>query len=96
VNTLFFRLLNHEDKAAALSDAISAVRERREAANTVVHGVDPASLRQVPGLPFAYWVSERVRRLFTELLPFEVEGHWARSRAHGSNDFRYGYLREVS
>jgi hypothetical protein len=95
VNTLFFRLLNHEDKAAALSDAISAVRERREA-NTVVHGVDPASVRQVPGLPFAYWVSERVRRLFTELLPFEVEGHWARSRAHESNDFRYGYLREVS
>jgi len=30
VNTLFFRLLNHEDKAAALGDAISAVREGRE------------------------------------------------------------------
>jgi hypothetical protein len=50
----------------------------------------------VPGSPFAYWVSERVRRLFTELLPFEVEGRWVRSRAHGSNDFRYGYLRELS
>jgi hypothetical protein len=50
VNTLFFRLLNHEDKAAALGDAISAVREGREA-NTVVHAVDPASFRQVPGSP---------------------------------------------
>lgn len=78
-----------------LGDAVSAVREGREA-NTAVHAVDPASFRQVPGSPFAYWVSERVRRLFTELLPFEVEGRWVRSRAHGSNDFRYGYLRELS
>lgn len=88
MDTLFFRLLNHEDKAAALADAIGAVREGREA-NTVVHAVDLASFRQVPGSPFAYWVSERVRRLFTELPPFEVEGRWARLGAHGSNDFRY-------
>jgi hypothetical protein len=51
MHTLFFRLLNHEDKAAALGDAISAVREGREA-NTVVHAVDPASFRQVPGSPY--------------------------------------------
>jgi hypothetical protein len=87
VNTLFFRLLNHEDKAAALGDAISALREGR-GANTVVRAVNPASFRQVPGSPFAYWVSERVRRLFTELPPFEVEGRWARLGAHESNDFR--------
>ena len=43
-------LLNHEDKATALGDAISAVREGREA-NTVVHVVDSASFRQVPASP---------------------------------------------
>jgi hypothetical protein len=50
VNTLFFRLLNHEDKAAALAEALGAVCEGR-AANTVLHAVDPASFRQVPGSP---------------------------------------------
>ena len=51
MHTLFFRLLNHEDKAAALGNAISVVREGREA-NTVVHAADPASFRQVPGSPY--------------------------------------------
>jgi hypothetical protein len=88
VNTLFFRLLSHEDKATALSEALAAVREGCTR-DSVVHAVDPASFRQVPGSPFAYWVSERVRRVFTELPPFEVEGRWARLGAHGSNDFRY-------
>ena len=86
MNRLFFLLFHHEDKAAALGDAISAVHEGREA-NTPMQAVDPASFRQVPGPPFAYWVSERVRRLFTELLPFEVEGRWARIGAHGSESF---------
>ena len=66
MNTLFFRLLDSEDKAAALSGAVDAVREGR-LLNAVVHAVDPASFRQVPGSPFAYWVSDRVRVLFCEL-----------------------------
>ena len=73
MNTLFFRLLSHEDKAAALSEAVAAVSEGH-ALNPVAHAVNPASFRQVPGSPFAYWVSERIRRLFTELAPFEGEG----------------------
>ena len=44
MHMLFFRVLNHEDKAAALGGAISAVREGREA-NTVVHAGDQASFR---------------------------------------------------
>ena len=61
MNTLFFRLLDQKDKAAALSEAVDAVREGR-LLNSVVHAVDPVSFRQVPGSPFAYWVSERLRR----------------------------------
>lgn len=63
--TLFFRLLGHADKAAALTEALAAVRQgcTHDAA---VHTVDPASFSQVPGSPFAYWVSESVRSLFCE------------------------------
>ena len=88
MNTLFFRLLDSGDKATTLSEAVDAVCDGR-LLKAVVHAVDPASFRQVPGSPFAYWVSDRLRRLFTKLPPFETEGRWARLGAHGSNDFRY-------
>jgi hypothetical protein len=88
VNTLFFRLLSHEDKAAALSEAIGAVRAGRTP-DAVVHAVDPASFRQVPGAPFAYWVSDRIRRLFTELPRFEGDGRTVRVGLQTSDDFRF-------
>lgn len=62
--------VKHEDKAAGLSEALEAVRQG-QTHNTVAYAVGPASFRQVPGSPFAYWVSERIRRLLTELQPFE-------------------------
>ena len=43
----------------------------------------------MPGSPFAYWVSERVRGLFTELPPFEGEGRTACLGASSKNDFRF-------
>ena len=68
--SLFFRLLPYGDKAAALGRAVDVVREGRTL-NGVVHMVDPTSFRQVPGSPFAYWVSEHIRRLFIELSPLK-------------------------
>jgi hypothetical protein len=88
VNTLFFRLLSHEDKAAALSEAVAAVSEGRSL-NPVAHAVDPASFRQVPGSPFAYWVSERIRRLFTILPSFEGEGRTVKQGLATADDFRF-------
>src|SRR5262245_25584897 len=86
--SLFFRLLPYSDKAAALAEAISAVREGH-ALNSVVHSVDPALFRQVPGSPFAYWVSERIRRKFIELPPCESEGRQVRVGDHPGDGFRY-------
>jgi hypothetical protein len=77
MSTLFFRLLKHEDKAAGLSEALDAVRQGHTR-NSVVHVVAPASFQQVPGSPFAYWVSEYIRRLFTELPRFESQGREVR------------------
>ncbi len=39
--TVFLRLLPYDDKAAALTEAVAAVREGRTL-NPVVHAVDPA------------------------------------------------------
>jgi len=90
--TVFLRLLQAEDKAAALADAIVAVRDG-EPPSLAVHVVDPGSFRQVPGSPFAYWVSERIRQLFRDLPPFESEDRRLRLGDHPSDDFRYLRLR---
>lgn len=89
--TVFLRLLAHEGneaKAAALAEAIAAVREGRPH-NPVAHLADPQSFRQIPGSPFAYWVSECILRLFTALPPFEGEGRTARVGLQTGDDFRF-------
>lgn len=88
MNMLCFRLLPYADKATALSAAVGAVQEGYTL-DSVVHAVDPASFSQVPGSPFAYWVSERIRRLFAELPPFESEGRTVRVGLQTSDDFRF-------
>ena len=71
--TTFLRLLeaDPDQKGAALADA--AARWRSGSEPDGIFQVEPSSFEQVPGSPFAYWVSERVRRLFAELPPFEGE-----------------------
>ena len=63
--TTFIRLLDAgpDEKGAALAEAAAGWRAGTEPPG--VFQVDPESFEQVPGSPFAYWVSERVRRLFT-------------------------------
>jgi hypothetical protein len=85
--TTFFRLLHHDDKAAALRAAVAALNQQQPPADT--YAVDPASFAQVPGSPFAYWVSEKVRGLFKELSQFEIEGRIVRLGDHPDSDFRY-------
>jgi hypothetical protein len=57
--TVFLRLLAHDDKPAALAEAVDRLRDGEPSPD--VHVVDPQSFRQVPGSPFAYWVSDRIR-----------------------------------
>ena len=63
--TVFVRLLANDDKSAGLANAVDRLREGEVCPD--VHIVDPESFRQVPGATFAYWVSEKVLRLFTQL-----------------------------
>ena len=85
--TLFFRLLAEDDKETALASAVDAVRDTERLPATA-HVADPQSFRQVPGSPFAYWVSEAVRRKFVSLTSLEGSGRSVRGGPDTGQDFR--------
>src|SRR5256885_2889770 len=86
MKTVFLRVLEAEDKAAAL---LGAVCEPERAKGRQRFEVDPGSFGIVPRSPFSYWVSERIRRLFVEMQPFESDGRLARAGLQTSDDFRF-------
>ena len=53
---LFVRLLSSDEKQQALGEAVNAVRQGNLIAS-VTYEVTPSSFAQVPGSPFAYWVT---------------------------------------
>lgn len=105
--TVFLRLLAEDDKPRALLEACSLQRAvgggesaadgcppppadgKPQAAN--VFEVDPKAFAQVPGSPFAYWVSDRLRELFFQTPPFESTetDRVARIGAGTNDDFRF-------
>lgn len=82
-----FRLLDAESPAGPLADAVRQVNDGR--AGAAVFTLDPVSFKQVPNTPFAYWVSEQIRRLFKDLEPFESAERTARQGLASADDFRY-------
>ena len=85
--TVFLRLLAHDDKAAGLANALDRLRGSRVCPDGRI--VDPVSFPKVPGAPFAYWVSEKVRKMFKSLPPFENEDRTVRVGLQTSDDFRF-------
>src|SRR5690606_28842320 len=53
-----FRLIGEDDRATSLLEAINESDDPRQFV------ANPGTFADVPGAPFAYWVSDRVRRLF--------------------------------
>ena len=82
-----FRLLDAESPAGPLAEAVRQVNAGQGGA--AVFTLDPVSFEQVPNAPFAYWVEEKVRRLFKELPAFEAEGRTARQGLATAEDFRF-------
>ena len=87
MNTLVVRLLEAENKGTALEDTLTAWRNGQETGLTFAP--DPETFREVPGSPFAYWVSDRIRALFKELPPFESEGRTVKQGLATADDFRF-------
>ncbi|MBD0371453.1 MAG: hypothetical protein ICV60_11495 [Pyrinomonadaceae bacterium] len=77
------RLLSEEYKGRALYEALYNENDPRRFV------VSPEDFRQVPNIPFCYWVSNRIRKLFTELSPFESNGRAVRVGVQTSDDFRF-------
>ncbi|MCG5549212.1 BREX-1 system adenine-specific DNA-methyltransferase PglX [Halorhodospira halochloris] len=83
----FLRLLNDTDKAESLATACARVREGHS--DSRVFDVDPESFKAVPGEPFAYWVSEAVRKTFVRLPRFQDEGRTVKQGLATADDFRF-------
>ncbi len=85
--TNFLRLLADEDKSLALKETCRSLRQKRE--DDRIFDIDPASFRVIPGTPFAYWVSEKVRGAFQKFQPFESDGRAVRQGLATADDFRF-------
>ena len=86
MKTVFLRVIEAEDKATALLEAIHESRTERGRHR---YEVDPRSFASVPRSPFAYWVGERLQRLFTEIPPLASEGRTAKQGLATGDDFRF-------
>ena len=84
---LFIRLLTEKDKAVGLSATCSSLRQGNS--DQRCFEVNPDSFREVPGAPFAYWVSEAVRGTFQRLPAFESDGRTVRQGLATADDFRF-------
>ena len=85
--TLFFRLLEPDDKGTALHQAIQQLAQQQPNPNTFT--VEPKSFQQVPGATFAYWVSERIRKSFKDLESLEGKIRKAKQGLATADDFRF-------
>jgi hypothetical protein len=88
IDATFFRLLSEEDKPGALACAVAAERVGSDQFRGAF-SVSPASFRQVPGTPFAYWVSDPLRRKFVELPSVEGGGRTVKQGLATADDFRF-------
>jgi hypothetical protein len=86
MKTMFLRVLEADDKAAAL---LMSVREPQLANLRKRFEVDSRTFGSVPGSPFAYWVSERVRSIFSALPSFADAGFEAWVGLQTNYDFRW-------
>jgi hypothetical protein len=85
--TTFLRLLAEKEKATALLDICAAVRAGQDESR--VFDVQPDSFRAVPGAPFAYWVGDQLRDLFSSLPAFERHDRTAKAGLATNDDARF-------
>lgn len=84
--TIFIRLIEDQDKRSALLNAINNVDSKKS------FDVDPESFKQIPGSPFAYWVSDNIRSLFLKLPIYEGEGRTVKQGLATADDFRFARM----
>jgi len=85
--TIFLRMLAYGDKGSALIEGIDKLKNGD--LSSAVYGVDAESFQQIPGSPFAYWVSSQALQSFRELDSFESRERQVRCGMGTLDDFRF-------
>ena len=85
--TTFLRLLGDSAKELAIKEACASLRAGDT--DKRLFQVDPDVFGQVPGSPFAYWISPAVRSLFTDCKSFGSEGRNAQHGCSTKDDTRF-------
>jgi hypothetical protein len=78
-----YRVLDHSQKEHALLDML------RNPHDPDCFVTSPRTFQDVSGAPFSYWVSERIRRLFIDLPPFEGQDRTVKQGLATADDFRF-------
>lgn len=86
MRTVFLRVLEADDKEAALCAAIG---QSETTLDWQRFEIDVATFEAIPRSPFAYWVSERLRNVFVELSPLQADGRIAAIGASTKDDGRF-------
>jgi len=88
-HTTFFRLLKTpiDDKGNALAAQIAALNAVGQAKETFT--LDAFDFSLIPGSPFAYWVSDRLRRKFVDSPTLVTHGFSVQHGLSTKNDFRW-------
>ncbi|NLV51971.1 MAG: N-6 DNA methylase, partial [Bacteroidales bacterium] len=71
---LFFNLVkfergNAKPKREALREGVEAIRNGKEC--PYVHLLNQTEFKKIPGYPFVYWISDRIRELFRKYKPLK-------------------------
>ncbi len=83
-NLVKFERGNAKTKREALKEAVEAISNGKECA--YVHLLNQFEFKKIPGYPFVYWISDRIRELFSQHKPLEKYAKVAHGLSTGNND----------
>lgn len=85
--TIVLGLMHETDKGNSLREATRCVRDGT--LDNRIYDVLPESFKQISGAPFSYWVTDKLRSVFSRIKPFESQGRIAKLGTSTKNDFRF-------
>ncbi len=85
-DSCFIRLLRETDRAPALAEVCTHVRERKD--DELLFWARSSDFASIPSSPLAYWIDPEVRGLFAELTPLG-EMVDVRNGLFSGDDFRF-------
>ena len=83
-NLVKFERGNAKTKREALKEAVEAISNGKECA--YVHLLNQFEFKKIPGYPFVYWISDRIRELFRKYKPLEKFANVVQGLATADND----------